>query len=234
MRLLVLQHVACEGPGSIALWADRHQHQLSILRVDQATALPALANVDWLVILGGPMGVWQEEHYPWLRDEKRFIRDFIATGKPVLGICLGAQLIAAALGASVQPHRQAEIGWFPVELTPAGASHPLLAGIQTPFTPLHWHGDTYALPQGAVQLAKSAACEQQAYAIGTQVLALQFHLEMRLEEVERLLAFTGDLPTGPWVMSATQLRHAGNLLAVAPLLFQLLDNMARIHVTRER
>jgi GMP synthase-like glutamine amidotransferase len=169
MRAHYLQHVSFEGLGSIEPWLRSGGATLSATRFFEAAALPGVEDVDLLIIMGGPMSVNDEARLPWLRPEKRFVRDVIAAGKPVLGICLGAQLIASAMGARVYSNREREIGWFPITLVqPLGgqASAPLRET-----TVFHWHGETFDLPPGAVHLARSSGCEHQAFQVGRQVIA---------------------------------------------------------------
>lgn len=177
MRVHYLMHVPHEALGNMEPWFVDRGYRLTRTRLYAGDPLPDPAGIDWLVIMGGPMAVYQEDRYAWLPPEKRFIERTLARDIPVLGVCLGAQLLAEALGGRVMPHRLSEIGWFPVELTEAGRESPLLGRLPSRFTPLHWHGDTYSLPNGARQLASSAGCEQQAFAYGDRVLGLQFHLE---------------------------------------------------------
>lgn len=139
---------------------------------------------DLLVLLGGPIGAYERSAYPFLEDELALVRARISRRRPVLGICLGAQLIAAALGADVHPAGVKEIGWASIELAPAGAAGPLGA-LTTPV--LHWHGDTFELPAGAVRLASTPGCRNQAFSVGDQVLGLQFHAELRGSAIESWL-----------------------------------------------
>lgn len=188
MRIHCFQHVAFEGPGSIALWAEAHGYTFTTTRFYDGDTLPAENDVDLLVILGGPMSVHHENLYPWLPGEKAFIRNTIAAGKPVLGVCLGAQLIATALGARVYTNRYKEIGWLPVTKTEAGTQAPVLAGMAGTATVFHWHGDTFDLPERAVNLLQSEGCLNQAFLYGTNVLALQFHLETTADTLAQILA----------------------------------------------
>lgn len=188
MRLHILQHVIFEGPGSIAAWVERHSYSLTITRFFEAGwQLPDMASFDALVVMGGPMGVSDEGLHPWLAQEKMFIRACIDAGKRVVGICLGAQLAADVLGAKVYANAQKEIGWFPVFKMPVVS--PLLWDMAEEVTVLHWHGDTFDLPEGAVLLARSEACERQMFVWRDQVLGVQFHLEMRREDVETMLDY---------------------------------------------
>ena len=185
MRAHYLQHVPFEGLGSIAHWLESAGYQTTATKFYESTSLPHPEQFDLLIILGGPMSVNDDDRFPWLRTEKQFIRHTIASGKAVLGICLGAQLIASALGESVYPNRRKEIGWFPVEGIPP------LQESTFHFAPsvevFHWHGDTFDLPEGAVLLARSEACENQAFQLGHNVIGLQFHLETTPESARALV-----------------------------------------------
>ncbi|MBX2925860.1 MAG: type 1 glutamine amidotransferase [Chitinophagaceae bacterium] len=177
MHIHYFQHVAFESPGYIRDWAEKNGCTESFTLFYGKYSLPDVHQIDWLVVMGGPMGVYDTGAYPWLEEEKKFILSCIAAGKTVIGICLGSQLIAAALGAAVYPNRQKEIGWFPIQLTAAGKSCYLFSHFPEIFTVLHWHGDTFDLPAGAVLLAESRACKNQAFIYGNKVLGLQFHFE---------------------------------------------------------
>lgn len=209
-RVLALQHVPFEGVGQIGPWLLARGHQLTIARVHETAALPHPADVDLLVIMGGPMGVHDEAEHPWLREEKRFVRAVIDRGAAVLGICLGAQLIATVLGAAVGPNPVKEIGWFPVEAVPSDGrtTHRLLPWPSTA-TVLHWHGETFALPAGAVRLARSAACDNQAFQLGARIIGFQFHLETTPEGLRQMVQACGDeLQPAATVQSAEQLLAA--------------------------
>lgn len=208
MRVHCLQHVDFEGPGSIAPWLAARGHALTTTAFWQADAvLPALESVDALLILGGPMSVNDEHALPWLRDEKRFVAEAIAAGKPVLGICLGAQLIASALGARVVRQPQREIGWFDITPQP-GAGDDLLA-LPGPTRVFHWHGETVELPAGARRLASSAACANQVFQIGPRVIGLQCHLEVTPASVQALVSHCRDeVQPAPWVQSEAALLAA--------------------------
>ncbi len=174
LRVHVLQHMPHEGLGSIADWLTAVGADVSFTHFFAAYKLPDLANIDMVIALGGPMSVNDEVTLPWLVAEKAFLRDAITQGKAVLGICLGAQLIASALGARVSANACKEIGWFPVT---AVTDHEAVFCFPPVIDVFHWHGETFGLPSGAVHLARSAACEHQAFQIGRKVIGLQFHLE---------------------------------------------------------
>ena len=175
MRAHYFQHVLFEGLGSIEPWLDSNGYELTSTRFFESANLPNPKAIDLLVVMGGPMSVNDENKVPWLALERQFVREIIESGKPVLGICLGAQIIANAMGAKVFPNPVKEIGWFPIH---AVAS---IDGTVFNFPPseivFHWHGETFDLPQGAIRLAKSEGCENQAFQLGKRVIGLQFHLE---------------------------------------------------------
>jgi len=160
------------------------------------------------------MGVCDESKYPWLIAEKSFIRSCIVAGKPVLGICLGAQLMASAMGAPVVPNRWQEIGWFSLSKTEAGKSQAILKEFDTETPVFHWHSDKFGIPPGAKHLLKSEACVNQAFLMGANALALQFHLEMTPQSLQDMVANCGDelLKNAPFVQSATEIIKKNTLL----------------------
>jgi GMP synthase-like glutamine amidotransferase len=205
MRIRVLQHVPFEGPAAIGDWAQINDHTLDITRLDLGETLPAPSDFDWLIVMGGPMGVGDMARYPWMAPELACIRQALDSDRRVLGICLGAQLLAHALGAQVHQAPEREIGWFDVEALPLDGAE-VCDALPPRFTPLHWHGDTYDLPAGAVQLARSAACEQQAFQFGARAIGLQFHIESTPDSVAQLIAHCGDgIGDGPWQQPATRI-----------------------------
>jgi GMP synthase-like glutamine amidotransferase len=175
MRAHCLQHVPFEGPGHIETWLDTAGYILTYSKLFESVRFPRPESIDLLIVMGGPMSIHDEAEHAWLAPEKSFIAQVIAAGRPVLGICLGAQLIACSQGARVYPNEHKEIGWFPVVGTPS-AEGPVFR-----FPPslevFHWHGETFELPPGAVRLAESQACRNQAFQLGPNVIGLQFHLE---------------------------------------------------------
>ncbi len=204
MHVHYLQHVEFEGLGLIEQWLTAHGHTLSGSRLYAGDALPELESVDLLIIMGGPMSVNDEQALPWLREEKAFIRRALTADKAMLGICLGAQLIAAALGQPVYANAEREIGWFRV----TGNTHHNGAAFHFPaqFHALHWHGETFDLPPGAILLASSDACENQAFQLGRSVIGLQFHLEADRALLERFVTADAQaLSPERWVQTAGQI-----------------------------
>jgi GMP synthase-like glutamine amidotransferase len=225
LRVEVLQHVPFEGPGAIETWARARGHDLSVTRLDRGESPGAAVEADALVVMGGPMGVHDEGAHPWLRGEKRVIAETVARGGRALGVCLGAQLIAAALGARVSANGQKEIGWWPIEWTAVAQAARLFEGMPSSLDVFHWHADTFDLPSGAIHLASSPACANQAFALGDRVIGLQFHLEVTGEGVEVLVRnATADLTAGPYIQSVEVIRAgASQCASLDRLLFEVLD-----------
>ena len=187
MRVHYLQHVPFEGIGSMEPFLIDGGHRLSSTRLYLRATLPPIDAFDWLIVMGGPMGVGDEGRYKWLAREKAFIKAAIESGKIVLGICLGAQLIAEALGAAVTKNRCREIGWFPIK-TAEEAESTLLGGVFPPALDVfHWHGDTFAIPGSGVRLASSAVCPNQGFIVDDRIVGLQFHLETTPESAKALI-----------------------------------------------
>jgi GMP synthase (glutamine-hydrolysing) len=178
MRVYVLQHVETEPPGLIGEALIDRGIAMETIRTFADDRVPeAMNGRDALVVMGGPMGVYEQDRYPHLTEEIGLIRNAIDASKPVLGVCLGSQLLAAALGAEVAP-AQREIGWFPVTLTGEAAGDPLWRDAGPSFTPFHWHGDAFDLPPGASLLASSARTPRQAFRHGENAYGFLFHMEM--------------------------------------------------------
>ncbi|MEK6796063.1 MAG: amidotransferase [Spirochaetota bacterium] len=182
MRLHYLCHVDFERLGVIDTYAHERGYAVSNTDLFAEEALPAVRDIDALFVMGGPMNIYEHYRHPWLGREKAFISKAIAAGKKVIGICLGAQLIADVLGATVTRNAHREIGFFPVTVTACGMTT-VFGALPALFTAFHWHGDTFSLPTGAVHCASSEACEHQAFTYGDNVLAMQFHLEYAYENI---------------------------------------------------
>lgn len=228
MRIQVLQHVPFEGPAGIADWAAARGHPLTITHLYRGDPLPALDTFDRLAVMGGPMGIYDEQDYPWLVPEKSFLTAAIQAGKTIVGICLGAQLLADCLGARVVRNAHREIGWLPIEVTPEALADPVFGPLAPGLTVYHWHGDTFPLPPGALHLARSAGCEHQAFLYQGRVLGLQFHVETTPESLAALVTHCGDeIVPGPYVQDAVTMLGAGraDYARIHAALFGLLDRL---------
>lgn len=231
----VLQQLAFEDLGILEPLLRERGYSIRTWEAGEAPELPSqLGPGDILVVLGGPIGVYEEEAYPFLQVEKRFVRQWLDKDLAILGICLGAQLIAEALGAPVTPKGRKEIGYAPLTLTPAGAPSVLapLAGEQgEPVPVLHWHGDEFAIPAGAKRLAETAGFPNQAFSVAEKVLALQFHLEADYQRIERwLVGHAGELLTAgidPTTIREDARRYGPRLAVAAEAVFNgWLDRVA--------
>lgn len=219
MQVLAFRHAPLEGIGLIAAALERHH--VTCRPVDLYTPpaeVPELADAAGLILMGGPMSV--NDDLPWIRQEIAAIQSAAARGMPVLGVCLGAQLIARALGARVYPNGEKEIGWSPLHWTAAAGSDSLFAGLPNPQMVFQWHGETFDLPQGAEHLAYSDACRNQAFRARENVYGIQFHLEVTPEIVADWLrqdAACGDLREA--VMPIDPDLHAAGLAEAAATVF---------------
>lgn len=228
MKIHWLQHVSFEGLGSIEDWANTHGHILTSTRFYLGEYLPPVEGFDMLVVMGGPMSIHDEKSFPWLKEEKRFIGEAVEKSKPVLGICLGAQLIADVLGAEIRVNHHKEIGWFPITKVPS-ISQELNKLLPDDCVVLHWHGETFSLPPGSEHLFTSAACQNQGFLFNKKVIGLQFHIEIGQKHLPPLIENCRDeLIDEKWVQSEDQLlvnshQHAG---ACRKNLFLLLDYLS--------
>jgi GMP synthase (glutamine-hydrolysing) len=213
--VLAIRHVAFEDLDAFGPTLAARGYTIRYLEAgfDDLSVINPLAD-DLLVVLGGPIGVYEQTAYPFIRDELQVLRTRLQADRPTLGVCLGCQLMAAALGASVYPGNQKEIGWKPLQLTAAGQASPLAAfAEQTPV--LHWHGDTFDLPTGATLLASSDLYPQQAFSWGKRGLGLQFHIETTARGLER------------WFIG-----HAGEIAQTTPLSVPLLRAATAQHAAQ--
>jgi GMP synthase-like glutamine amidotransferase len=207
MKIHCLQHVSFETPAYIEQIIEKRGFELTTTYLYKNDLLPEpdLDFFDILLVMGGPMGVHDETAYSWLKNEKKFIEKCINKGIKVAGICLGAQLVAHVLGAEVNKNRFQEIGFFPVQ-NKLDAHSTLLAGIPETIIPLHWHGDTFSIPAGAVHFASSEVCRNQGFIYNNQCLALQFHLESTDASLSSMIEHcSGDLVFGNYIQTAQQL-----------------------------
>ncbi|MFN7755376.1 MAG: type 1 glutamine amidotransferase [Holosporales bacterium] len=187
MRIAILQHVVFEKAGMIADWAEVRGHSMILCKLYENATIPSVDAFDMLVVMGGSMSAGDHVEYPWLVPEKALIKTAIEADKYVVGICLGAQLVASVLGARVYPNHAKEIGWFPVTIVDEALGHSLLSGLSAAMNVFHWHGDTFDLPQGARILMSSAECKNQAFLYQEKVLGLQFHLEMTEAGIKNII-----------------------------------------------
>lgn len=206
MKIHYLQHVPFEGIASIGSWAIDNHHTLSATRFYAGDSVPSINTIDWLVVMGGPMNIYEDEQYPWLIQEKRFIEQAIERKKIVIGICLGSQLIADVLGAKVYQGEYKEIGWFPIYKTSEAKVSPIFTPLPQQLTVFHWHGDTFDMPSGATHLAYSEGCQNQAFIYEDRVLGLQFHLEVMKESVRQIIENCSDeLNGGKYIQSSQEM-----------------------------
>jgi GMP synthase-like glutamine amidotransferase len=227
LRIHALQHVPFEGLGHIGQWIAAQGHTLTLTRLYAGEALPRPDDFDRLVIMGGPMNIYEDDCYPWLIAERALIRAAIDSGKSAVGICLGAQLLADALGSPVFAGKHKEIGWWPVSLTEEGKSTGFFAGLPERPTVFHWHGDTFDIPVGAVHLAESEGCRGQAFLYDNRILGLQFHLESTPETVREILTHCGhELTPGRYIQSEAQITD------VDPGVFREINGLLECLLTR--
>jgi GMP synthase (glutamine-hydrolysing) len=225
MRVHTLEHAASEGAGQIAEWARMRGHALTNTRLDLGEPLPPASAFDLLVVMGGAMNVYQYRDYPWLIDERRLIAEAVHAGKGVLGVCLGAQLLADVLGARVIQNAVKEIGWFPVRFVDRAAP---FEGFPEEGPVFHWHGDTFELPDGARRIAESDGCANQAFIVGDRLVGLQFHVEVTPDAVGLFIeAGAEELVPARYVQSSQEiLAGIPELAPVHRALFSLLDGLA--------
>ena len=207
MRAHYLQHVPFEGLGSIRTWLNNNDYKISSTKFFNSKKLPEIENIDLLIVMGGPMSVNDKINHPWLVAELQYIKDVIQAGKPVIGICLGAQLIAKAMGAEVFPAPIKEIGWFPIGAVKS--QNNLIFKFPDILEVFHWHGETFSLPKGAIPIAKSKNCENQAFQIGSNVIGLQFHLETTPKSAQAIIEnCRAELIGGKYIQSEAEILSA--------------------------
>lgn len=228
MRVHVIQHVEFEGPGKIGEWAAARGYEVTTT-LALTEEYPRCEHIDFLVVMGGPMDADDEVASPWLHAEKHFVVECIAAGHPVLGVCLGAQILAEVLGGKVRRNPNKEIGWYAVEKTSFGALEPLFAHWPDALVVGQWHGDTFDLPGSLEPLYSSEAASNQAFVFDHRVVGLQFHIEWTAEGLSALLEACGSEleQRSQFVQSATEIEDEApeRLSATDELLYELLDGM---------
>ena len=236
MHIVCLTHAIFEGPGLIERWAQVRGHSMeTVLLSERGFVHPA--EPDFLVVMGGPMNIYQHEEHPYLPEEKRFIRSVIDGDAMVLGVCLGAQLLADVLGGNVYQGEHKEIGWFDTKLTAAGKASAVFGRLPEEFLAFHWHSDTFSIPPEAVLTASSEACVNQAfeYDLG-RVVGTQFHLERTSDTLGELItACREDITDGTWIRSGKEmLSNAARFRDAEEQLYVLLDAMSAANAERRR
>lgn len=224
MNIHVLMHVPFEDAANIGVWAESRGHTLSYTRLYDGEKVPAPETFGMLAVMGGPMNIYEHDAYPWLVAEKTFIKQAIDTGKKVIGVCLGGQLIADVLGGNVTQGQHKEIGWHGITQTPQAADS-LFSALPREMTIFQWHGDTFSIPPGAVHIAASDACENQAFQYGSNVLGLQFHMEYSQESIEKMLNHCADeIVEAPYIQDIETIRAGyGHIPTATDQLNALLD-----------
>lgn len=224
MHIHYFQHDDFEDLAYIGRWAEKSGIATSCTRFDRpGPRFPLHSAYDWLIIMGGAMGAYEDDKHPWLSDEKRFIREAIELGKTVFGICLGSQLVAASLGAKVYPNTDPEIGFFPVVFNASAAQDGVFCHFPQQLTVMHWHNDTFELPDGAILMASSEATKNQAFRWGKNVFAFQFHFEMNMQAARTLVEKSGqNLPTSRWIQLPEDLQRQSATLQQNNDLFDII------------
>jgi GMP synthase-like glutamine amidotransferase len=221
-------HVPFEGPAAIAEWAEKNGHPMHFTKFHEGDVLPSVDDVHLLVIMGGPMNVFDYHIHPWMQDEIDWVKALIERGKPVLGICLGAQIIAAALGSEVYPGEHKEIGWYNLKFLPCLGDYRICRDLPSARKVFHWHGDTFQIPEGAYRIAESQAFANQGFIYEGRVLALQFHLEVTPDSLRELVEHGGDeLVDGPFIQKTSEILAEDRFFDEnQQLMFRFLDYLS--------
>lgn len=230
MRVHYLQHVPYENLANMEAWLKKRGHKLNRTLLYDNQELPDVNSFDWLIIMGGPMNIYEHEQYPWLVMEKQFIKKAVKSGKLVLGVCLGAQLLSGCLGGRVKKNKYKEIGFFPVKLTKQGKTSRLFKGLPGEFTAMHWHGNTFSVPKGAKHLAQSKGCKNQAFSYKDRAFGLQFHFEYSPRHIGPFLKDPQNaLAADKYVQNAGDIINNGKaFIATGSLMKAVLTNLEKM------
>jgi len=232
VRIHYLQHVPFENPGIILAWAQKKEYSVTCTKLYKPHTFLDIKEFDWLIIMGGPMNIYEEDTYPWLKEEKIFIQKAIAADKVILGICLGAQLIADTIGGYVEKNPVKEIGWFPVTLTKEAISHPLFSFLPANPVVFEWHGDTFSnLPKEAVVLAYNECCKNQAFVYYNKIFGFQFHMENTWEIITDLMIFCeDDMTSEKYVQTKEEITNQKyNVNQNQEWMLQFLTNLEKLY-----
>lgn len=229
LRIHCIQHVDFEGIGYIETWAKNNNHELSYSLLYEKEDFPSQTDFDWLIVMGGPMNIYEEEKYPWLIKEKQFIKESINSDKTVLGFCLGSQLIADILGAKIKRNRDVEIGWFPVNLTDFGKGHEIFRDLNFGNPVFHWHGDTFDIPDKCGHIAYSKACIHQAFIYKDKVIGFQFHLEVTPSSLANMVEKGKDeLIKSQYIQSQSEIIENSNYIdSCNEILTEILNRLSK-------
>lgn len=233
MNIHYLTHVHYEGLGCIENWIKSNRHIISETPIYEKPIFPDINSFDWLIVMGGPMSVYEEDKYPWLKSEKEFISKAIRSNKVVIGICFGSQLIAEVLGAKVYAAKQKEIGWFPIHINKYLQNDNTFGFIPETINVFHWHGDTYDLPEGSTSIAESKATKNQAFVYNEKIIGLQFHFEITPDALNGMIENgLSELIPSEYVQSAEIIRNNNSFYTDNnAIMFELLNRLEmRFHI----
>ncbi|MBN1524987.1 MAG: type 1 glutamine amidotransferase [Spirochaetales bacterium] len=226
MRIHVLQHEKFETEAAIGYWAAKKKFPVTRTLLFKDEPLPDMGSFDLLCIMGGGMNIYEEDKFPFLKPEKEFLKAAIAANKKILGICLGAQLLADAFGARVKKNPQKEIGWFPVHLTKQAGQSIFFKKVPGTFHAFHWHGDTFDLPADAVHCASSPACTNQIFTFGNRICAIQFHLEMTWPNIKAIATQCADeIIPGEYIQTAEIITEQRLYQSYSPVLLGIMEQI---------
>jgi GMP synthase-like glutamine amidotransferase len=227
IRIKCLEHVPYESSGIIQYWAEVGEHEFSRTLLYNDDDLPSTKHFDWLIVMGGPMSANDESKHRWMTKEKLLIEKAIVEGKTVIGICLGAQLVAGVLGANVHVSKAKEVGWFPINLTLKAKELDLFKSFPEEFMAMHWHSETFDIPSRAIHIASSQGCSNQGFIYKERVIGLQFHLEMTSASIIDLIENNrGDINSGKYVQSESEIvRNIQNTKSCNKLIEELLSRV---------